>query len=846
MTKTRRLPPLPDERPAARAPLPEWQPSRRQHTPHLGRLAWQGIRLGLLLSAFAALLGAGALLGVYAYYAADLPMSHELPDRASTFKSTRILDRHGRPLYEIIDPLGGRRTPVRYDELPATLIQATVATEDPTFFTNPGFSLRDIARALYIDLRYGAIVQGASGITQQLVKNTFLTPERALSRKIREAILAYEITQRYTKAEILALYLNEVYLGNLAYGVGAAAETFFGKSVSELTLAESALLAGLIQSPPLYDPYLDPQAARERRAIVLGLMQERGYITAEERVRASQEPLGVKPPVIAMKAPHFVAEVQLELLSRYGKEEVYRGGWRVYTTLDLELQYLAEEIAREKLVLLRDKGATNAALVALNPSNGDVLAMLGSADFWRQESGQFNVATQGKRQPGSLIKPFVYLAALERGWTPATMMMDVEQDFPDGLNPPYRPRNYDEQEWGAISLRTALAASRNVPAVSTLYQVGLPSLLEVTRRLGIRSLDRADYGLSLALGGGEVTLLEVTGAYGALANGGRQVTPRTLLYIEDNAGRTVLPKSAPEMPAVMDPRHAYLLTHILADREARVRAFGRNSALELSFPAAVKTGTTDDYRDSWTVGYTSDLVVGVWVGNNDNSPMDRLSGARGAALIWHDVMERALAAQPPEALVRPEGLVALEICPISGQLRTNDCPPSVKELFLAEHTPGICTVHRRLKICRITGKLATEFCPVIAMEERVYEDYGVAWDAWANERHIPLPPRETCDLHTGPTYVRLEVPQGPISGLVDVRGHTEMPGFSHYVVEYGLGEDPHGWRRITPEIHGPVYGGVLCRWDTRELERRIYTLRVVVYDRYGHSQEARAVVEVRN
>jgi membrane peptidoglycan carboxypeptidase len=450
------------------------------------------------------------------------------------------------------------------------------------------------------------------------------------------------------------------------------------------------------------------------------------------------------------------------------------------------------------------------------------------------------------QQPGSAIKPLTYLAALEQGWTAGTMLMDVEQSFPDGANPPYEPTNYDDEEWGPVSLRTALACSRNIPAVSTLHQLGLPALLEVTDRLGIHSLDRDDYGLSLTLGGGEVTLLEMTAAYGALANGGRRVTPQTILYITAQEGRVIMPEANPEMPQVVDPRHAYLLTDILADNETRARAFGANNPLALSFPSAAKTGTTNDYRDSWTVGYTPRWVTGVWVGNSDNTPMDGVSGTKGAGLIWHDFMEAALGSEPQPGFVRPQGLVEINVCPISGQKHTDLCPTPRQELFLEENVPGSCSVHKRVKVCEITEKLATQFCPEESVEEEVYEDYGPRWDEWAREQEIDVPPREVCDLHSRPVRVSLEPFSGPLEGIAQVRGAAEAPDFGYYVVERGVGSEPERWRRITPEIKVPVAEGVLCRWDTRGLKNGTYTLRLLVVDGHGHRYETRQVVTLEN
>ncbi|NLG49466.1 MAG: PBP1A family penicillin-binding protein, partial [Chloroflexi bacterium] len=721
-----------------------------------------------------------------------------------------------------------------------------VATEDATFFTNPGFNVVAIVRSLYLNLREGEVVSGASTITQQLVKNVYLTTEQTVTRKIKEAILAAELTRRYSKAEILEIYLNEVYFGNLAYGIGTAAETYFDKPVSELDLAEAALLAGILQSPAGYDPYLDPDAALARRETVLRLMRQNGYITREEYELAVKQPLGVVPQKWIMEAPHMVVHVRQQLEEMYGTEMLYKGGFQVYTTLDLDMQHLAEEVVREKIAELREQDATNAALIAMDPDTGDVLVMLGSADFDDPAiDGQVNVTTR-LRQPGSAIKPFTYLAALERGWAPSTMIMDIEQDFPDGANPPYRPTNYDKKQYGPVSMRSALARSLNIPAVSTLQEVGLPALLEVCQRLGIESLTRPDYGLALTLGGGEVTLLELSGAYAALANGGRKVTPRTILRIVDQSGDVILEPTTPETPQVMDARHAYMLTHILADNQARTPTFGANSQLKLSFPSAAKTGTTNDYRDSWTMGYTPELVTGVWVGNSNNSPMKSLSGSMGAGIIWHAFMEKALADRPHPDFERPGGLVEVEVCSISGEKRGPDCPEGRMDLFLAEKLPSECSVHKRLQVCTVTNRIANEYCPHESVVTKQFHDYGERWDEWTRQRGLEPPPRQVCDVHTGPTRVSIRVDSQELTGMIEVRGSTDIPEFAHYVVEFGRGDSPSGWERITPEIQSPVYDAALCRWDTTRVEDGTYTLRVVVTDKRGHTQEARTLVQIRN
>ncbi|MHB9032083.1 MAG: transglycosylase domain-containing protein [Anaerolineae bacterium] len=816
------------------------------HRPPAGTLIKQAIIYSILGGIGLLLLGLIASLGVYGYYALTLPSPQELYQRAMPFVSTRIYDRNGRLLYEVFDPQGGKRTIVRYDDISPWVIKAVVATEDRTFFINPGFSPMGIVRAVYQNVKAGYTVSGASTITQQLVKNVYLTTEQTLTRKIKEAILAVEITRRYAKEDILEVYLNEVFFGNLAYGISAAAESYYGKEPADLTLSESALLAGLLQSTVLYDPYLNPQAALDRRSTVLDLMVEAGYISREEADQANQEPLGVIPQKNDIQAPHLVMYVRELLESQYGSEALYKGGLQVYTTLDLDLQLKAEQIVVERVAALADYNVSNGSLVAIDPHTGDVLAMVGSADFFNADiSGQVNIARQA-RQPGSTIKPFTYLAALERGWTAGTMVMDLAQDFPDGANPPYRPVNVDGKEFGPITVRSALAMSRNIPAVATLNQIGLPALLEMARRVGITTLTRDDYGLSLTLGGGEVTLLQMTGAYATLDNNGKLVTPRTILRIEDADGKVLVPDTVAEQAQVVDSRLAYIVTNILSDNDARSPVFGVDNVLNLGFPAAAKTGTTNDNRDAWTIGYTPDLVTGVWVGNADNSEMAGVGGSFGAGPIWRDFMNSALAGREHANFTRPDGIAEVEVCPVSGMLRGLDCPPGRKELFLADNLPTEpCSVHIRQQICTISGKLANSYCPLDTVQERLVEDYGAQWDAWLAANGKPVPAREICDVHGAPSRVEIYAPS-PLKGVVDVRGSTQVDRFSYYIVEYGIGTAPIGWGTLTGQIKNTVADGLLMRWDTRTLEDGVYSLRVVVFDIDGHRYEASIQVEIRN
>jgi len=564
-------------------------------------------------------LAIGASIVGYIVVARQLPPPEELQTHQIAFVSSKIYDRTGTVLlYEVTDPQGGRRTYVPIGEISRHLIDATVATEDRDFWVHPGFDPIAIARALYYNLSERRIVSGASTITQQLARNVLLTPEERVqetaSRKIKEIVLAAELTRTYPKETILEIYLNEAYYGNLAYGIQAAAETYFGVDAADLTLAQASFLAGLPQSPATYDPFGGGRdLALARHEDVLALMVEDGYITHTEAAVAAAEIRAYEfkaPRLDIAAAPHFVVYVRQTLEALYGPEALYRGtGLRVITTLDRDLQALAEQAVREGVAALVDRNATNGALVALDPATGHILAMVGSADFHDQSiDGQVNVALRC-RQPGSSIKPLTYVAAFERGWTPATLFWDVKTEFPDGANPPYVPINYDEKYHGPMLLRDALANSYNVPAVDALQFVGVDGLLEMSGRLGVKSLVHPElycpdypyeqppaYGLALTLGGGEARLLEMTGAFAVFANGGLRVALSPILRIEDSRRNVLVDNAAPAGERAISPQHAYLITSVLADTQARCRAFHCPSILELSRPAAAKTGTTNDFR----------------------------------------------------------------------------------------------------------------------------------------------------------------------------------------------------------------------------------------------------------
>jgi penicillin-binding protein 1C len=675
------------------------------------------------------LLGLGVVTFMLVQYysiAATLPEIGDLAGKASQFETTRILDRNGNLLYEILDPNAGRRTYVHLDDISPFMVAATIATEDESYYSHPGFSLFAIVRAYFQNLVSGEVVSGASTITQQVARMLVLDPEEAYQRtymrKVKEAIVAIEITRRYTKDEILELFLNENFYGNLAYGVEAAAQTYFGTSADKLTLTQASFLAGLPQAPSVYDVYSNPDATFARQQDVLRLMVEASADQGCIYVSNSPLPICVdmenaseaayalvdykfQAPDVEIRFPHWVNYIRKLLEEEFDAQTIYRSGFSVETTLDPGLQAAAQEAVQRQVEKLRDTNKVQSgALVAIEPSTGEILAMVGSADFYNEDiDGQINMAIS-PRQPGSSIKPFTYTAAFEKGWTPATLLWDVKTEFPpSGLandtREPYVPVNYDEKYHGPVTVRYALANSYNLPAVRTLMfvGVGVPTdtteefgLIEMAHRLGITDLNENYYGLSLTLGGGEVKLLDMTAAYAVFANGGKLVPPVAITRITDHEGNVVY-EYEPETPKqVIRAEHAFLITSILSDNEARTPAMGANSALKLPFTAAAKTGTTTDFRDNWTLGYTPDIAVGVWVGNPDYTPMQNVSGLSGAAPIWNEFMQiaiQSLTGNNPTPFVKPAGVIEKVICAKSGTEPSQWCSSQRNEFFASDQPP---------------------------------------------------------------------------------------------------------------------------------------------------------------
>lgn len=857
-----------------------------------------GCALYLLIAAlFLLVLGliVGTSFFLYQYYsiAQTLPSVEALRQRASQFETTRLLDRNGNVLYEVLDPHAGRRTYVPLNKISPLLVAATIAAEDKSFYTHPGYDIFAILRALWQNYTQGEIVSGASTIPQQLARALLLSPEeraqRTYIRKAREIILAAEITRRYSKDEILELYLNEIYYGNLAYGIEAAAETYFGTTADRLTLAQAAFLAGLPQSPATYDVYTDPEAAFRRQQDVLLLMVraslEQGCIrvsnapqpicvTAEMAAQAAKEirTTPFRAPQITMRYPHWVTYVRQILESQYDPQTIYRSGFTVYTTLDPALQDVAQSIVTTQVRALADKHVTNGALVAIRPSTGEILAMVGSADFYNEAiSGQVNMAISPTRQPGSSIKPITYVAAFEKGWTPATLIWDVPSEFPpsgdpNDPRPPYKPVNYDGKFHGAVTVRSALANSYNVPAVKALQFVGIyddpttpqkDGMIAMAERLGITSLTRPDYGLSLTLGGGDVSLLEMTAAYAVFANGGKRVPPVAILRITDHEGRLLFEYQPPDGEQVIRPEHAFLISSILSDNEARAPMFGRNSVLNLPFPAAAKTGTTNDYRDNWTLGYTPDLAVGVWVGNADYTPMQGVSGITGAAPIWAQFMQSAVpyvTGGRPRGFLPPPGIVERIICALSGTQPSQWCREQRSEFFAFDQLPlpPGRDLLRKVRLDTWTGLEASDACKDFTTEEwvlHVEDPWARKWletpegRAWLEAHDLPkefvFAPERECrasDPHPHLEFIGLSDGQEITTPLLEVQAVIEGEGMRSWRLEYGLGNEPNRWERLAEGNSPQPQPVTIAVIDLSFLSGRTFTLRLYLEGKNGYAE----------
>ena len=743
-----------------------------------------------------------------------LPLDKELfSDKAGI--SLKITDRHGILLREVLSAEGGRSTWLTYEEIPEHVVNAVVGAEDKRFFSHGGVDLLALGRAAWQNLWAGRVVSGASTITQQVIKNRFDYP-RTLWGKLQEMIMAVRLEHTLSKQEILEQYLNRVEFCNLTFGIEAASQLYFQKPAQHLSLAESVFLAGIIQAPSRLNPYRHVDRALQRQCDLLDRMYRNAFIDNASYQIARQEKIRLTPKQVNFKAPHFCEMVLSDsppgrgwgwVKSVHTTSDIvthphplpggefttspYKNPYlstptppleeggkvipeEIRTTLDYYLQEKVEDIVETRLTELEDYNVSNAAVLVLDNRTGDIVAYVGSRDYFDDTiSGQVD-GVRALRQPGSTLKPFTYQLALERAYTPATLLPDIK-DYPASPRS-FVPENYDRKFHGPVRLRQALACSYNVPAVRVLERIGVETLYNRLHAFGFESLHELPsfYGPGLTLGNGEVTLLELTRAYSILARGGKDISVRYVLEVEDGhhlESETYLerldgahlgrwepplegeahlvrsPAPSTQHPALstqlFSPQAIYLITHILADRQAAVPAFGEDTPLKLPFPTAVKTGTSKDYRDNWTIGFTSDYTVGVWVGNFDGSPMQRVSGITGAAPIYRDIMLHVYRYYDPPGLLAdpPPGLANARICPLSGKLADEDCPHALDELFLAGTEPTeTCEMHQAYWVDARDGLLTHPESPHAV--KRIFIHFPSLYQAWAREMDYPSPPTQ--------------------------------------------------------------------------------------------------------
>ncbi|RLC35352.1 penicillin-binding protein [Candidatus Shapirobacteria bacterium] len=796
---------------------------------------------------------------LFAWFARDLPNPKSVVRRDGF--ASKLYDRNEKLLYDVYKDV--KREPVDWEDIPDYLKQATIAIEDKSFYEHKGFDpLTPLRIAKDMILKHRLI--GGSTLTQQLVKNVLLSSERTVVRKIREFMLAVQIEKKYKKDEILLMYLNEVSYGGTAWGVGPASEQYFGKKVKELDLVESAILAGLPQRPSVYSPFSkNPKAYIARTKSVLKRMREDGYISGElEKETIKQvENYSFDKGKSTIKAPHFVLWVKERLAERYSEEVVEGGGLKVITSLDLDLQEKAEEIVASEIDKAKRLGISNGALIGVNPKNGQVLTMVGSRGYFSDETdGKFNVVSQALRQPGSSIKPITYLTALNRGYTPASMIMDTPVVFPGGAGQKdYKPHNYTGKFTGPLSLRYALGNSINTTAVKMLARVGVENMLKTAFDMGLTTLEPTKenlrrFGLAVTLGGAEVKMTEMAEAYSAFANGGKKVDLVGVLKVEDRKGRVLEEYRDVVGKQVIDEKNAFLISHILTDNSARELTFGRVNGLVIpNYQVAVKTGTTNDKRDNWCVGWTPNFLLDVWVGNNDNSPMKRVaSGVSGATPIWRKVMLFELPKRNKEDFPVPAGIINMDVDRVSGY-PAHDGFEARPEYFVDGTQPTIDDpIHLKLKVCKDKDGLATpddvasnnydereyfnfkEEDPISKNGRNRWQEGIDEWISQQSDKDKYFPPTDYC-RSDGMVNVGIDSPahQSTVGNDFDVKIKTTSV---KKIVEVRLwvdGDEKKVWnsRPFETNIH---------------LENGTYKLRVEAKDKDGNkaSREAKIGVNV--
>ncbi len=753
------------------------------------------LQIGLFLFS----LGALASSILFFHYSTQLPDPSKLQQR-NIAQTTKIFDRNNKLLYEVHGDINRKLVPL--DEMPKYLKDAVIVTEDRDFYNHSGFNYKRMISAAIQDISHRGYSQGASTITQQLIKNTMLTTEKSIARKIKELILSIEIEQMLSKDEILQIYLNEIPFGSTAYGVQAASETYFGKDVKDLTLAESAVLAAIIQAPSYYSPYGNhTDELSERHHWILGEMKNMGYIDQQQLDEAVTVQLTFQRKNEDIKAPHFVFYILENLAGKYSQKQIEEGGLNIVTTLDYDKQEKAQEIVKKYAEKNGpEMNAHNASLVSIDPKTGQILAMVGSKDYFAESSP--SGCTQGsdctfepnvnvaiaQRQPGSSFKPFVYAIGFMDKWFPGSTLFDVKTDF--GGN--YTPNNYDKTFRGPVTIRSSLQNSLNIPAVKMLALVGLEKTIKIANEMGIESLnDPERYGLSLVLGGGEVKLVELTNAYGVFANEGKYNPVTSILKITDT-NNNVLEEwkeedSKKNQKEIFNPQIAYMISNVLSDNNARIPTFGASSPLFFpDRPVAAKTGTTDEYRDGWTVGYTPSVVTGVWAGNNDNSEMAGESGVYVAAPIWNEYMHFVLDSTPVEEFKKPDGIISITVDrysnlkPVNGSETITDIGAAWQ--VPTEYSKDITTY----KVCKANGKLADNSIPAELTETKTYRIVhsempdNPGWEqpvlSWSGSMGTP-PPTEKCTLEQVKPTISISYPDAnsTINNILTINTSVNAP-----------------------------------------------------------------------
>lgn len=730
---------------------------------------------------------------LFAWYARDLPSPTKLS--TSSTNSTVFYDRDGKIIYEMYKDKN--RVPVVFNDLPPYLKQATIAIEDKNFYTHKGISETGIVRGFLSYFTKGQF-QGGSTITQQLIKNVLLSSQRAFSRKIKEAILAFEVERKYTKDEILLMYLNEAPYGGTYWGVGTASMAYFGKPVKDLNLIESAILAALPQNPSYYSPYIGKNETWKGRAQdVLRRMREDNYINKDQEKKADSDIESYKfsPQKVSFSAPHFVFFIKDAIEKEYGTKLIDQG-IKIKTTLSLDVQQAVEKIVKEEIAKLKGYNATNAAVIVLDSKTGEILTMVGSYDYNDDKFGKFN-ASLGLRQPGSTMKPITYTVAFEKGYTPSTVLMDVKTVFPNQGDKDYIPENYDGKFRGPVQIRFALGNSINIPAVKMLAMVGVRDFLQKASLMGLDGFAPTDnnmkkFGLAITLGGGESTLLQMTSAFSIFASAGIKRDVSYITDISDFNNKNIYKKIKVKEKQVVSPEIAFLISHILSDNIARTDEFGPHSYLNIpGETVAVKTGTTDDKRDNWAIGFTKSITVGVWVGNNDNSPMNPKisSGATGASPIWYRTMVELLKKYNDGIMDKPDKVKATTVDAYLGGL-PKDGYPTRSEYFIDGTEPRtVSSNYRKLKISKANGKLANDIeiksgqydeknFVMITENDPISTDGQNRWqqavDAWSRDQkddkfHYPT---ETSDSSADSVIVSISQPNDHSqigSGNVDIK-----------------------------------------------------------------------------